>query len=178
MKCKQCDNALTGRQREYCSDKCRKQASRTKPTHEDGPGSPNADKMVVEHPPNADISERGQRTRTASFDDYWENPNDYVSRQEPDKLNWGAWMSSQQLSAAGLKGNRVTLPGDWDYDGICFQDSDGVWKVGKDTRTLDQLSGTDLQLKLKSYEGASWVNSPEHKEVLRRKATQHAGAAL
>ncbi len=38
------------------------------------------------------------------------------------------------------------------------------------------LSDVDLQLRLKSYEGASWVNSPEHKEVLKRRAAQPTGA--
>ena len=38
------------------------------------------------------------------------------------------------------------------------------------------LSDVDLLLRLKSYEGASWVNSPEHKEVLKRRAAQPTGA--
>ena len=116
------------------------------------------------------------KTVRPTLEHYQLNPGKYVPRREPDKMNWGPWMNSQQLAAAGLKGNRVTLPGDWDYVGVCYQDADGTWKVGKDTRTLDQLSDVDLQLKLKSYEGASWMNSPEHKEVLRRK--QAAGACL
>ncbi len=44
------------------------------------------------------------------------------------------------------------------------------------TVTISTLSDTDLQLRLKSYEGASWVNSPEHKEVLKRRAAQPTGA--
>lgn len=49
--------------------------------------------------------------------------------------------------------------------------------------TVFDLSDIDLQLRLKSYQGVSWVNSPEHKEVLRRRgsneqALQAAGACL
>lgn len=62
MKCKQCDTVLTGRQREFCSDKCRKRASRTQPGPQIGSGSTNADKVILNYPPNADKPEVGHRT--------------------------------------------------------------------------------------------------------------------
>ncbi len=34
---------------------------------------------------------------------------------------------------------------------------------------LAAVSDIDLQLKLKCYQGASWVGSPEHREVVRRR---------
>ena len=34
---------------------------------------------------------------------------------DPDKLNWGERMTFNELNKAGLKGNRVAIPGDWDY---------------------------------------------------------------
>ncbi len=134
MDCKQCGTVLEGRQREYCSDKCRKRASRTKPMPEDAPQSTNADTMVVER----GQSERGQPTRTAgdaehhdaclcvqamvagpgTLEHYLASPDKYIPRREPDKLNWGPWMDSHQLEQAGLKGNRVAIPGDWDYAGV------------------------------------------------------------
>jgi hypothetical protein len=49
--------------------------------------------------------------------DYYDNPDDYYPRQEPDKLNWGPWMNSSQLQETGYKANRVPIPGDWDYEG-------------------------------------------------------------
>ena len=64
MQCKQCETELTGRQRDFGSDKCRKQTSRTKPEPEDAPQSPNADETAVERGHN----ERGQRTRTVPGD--------------------------------------------------------------------------------------------------------------
>lgn len=48
---------------------------------------------------------------------YHDCPDMYVQRQEPDKLNWGKWMNGKQLRQAGLKANRVPIPGDWDYEG-------------------------------------------------------------
>ena len=36
------------------------------------------------------------------------------------------------------------------------------------------LSDIDLQLRLKSYPGASWVGSPEHREVLSRRRQEVA----
>ena len=61
MKCI-CGNVLTGRQREFCSDKCRKRASRTKSTPEDGLQSTNADTPVLMNPDNP---ERGHPHRPA-----------------------------------------------------------------------------------------------------------------
>ena len=54
--------------------------------------------------------------RTASLMDYHANPTDYIPRLEPDKLNWGQWMTVSELERDGLKANRVTMPGDWDYE--------------------------------------------------------------
>lgn len=128
-----CTQALTGRQREFCSDKCRKRASRTQTTPEDGSGSTNADRMAVE----PGQTERGQQSRTrpsipppdpgcirlvvgpASLDDYLdEHGRHYAPRAHPELLNWGDWMTSLQLEQAGLKANRVPIPSDWDYEGV------------------------------------------------------------
>ncbi len=48
--------------------------------------------------------------------DYHANPDNYAPRAEPDNLNWGPWMNTAQLETAGLRANRVTIPGDWDYN--------------------------------------------------------------
>ncbi len=164
MECKQCGTVLEGRQREYCSDKCRKRASRTKSTPEDGSQSTNADKTAVE----PGQIERGQPAvcgiiPEGSREDYTARPYAYAIRAVPDKLNWGPWMNSQQLAEAGLKANRVGIPGDWDY-------------VPEPAKAISALSDAGLLLRLKLYEGTSWVNSPEHKEVLKRRAAQPTGA--
>ena len=61
MKCK-CGIALTGRQREFCSDKCRMRYKRYSKANEDGSGSPKANKPEQIHPPEPE-----QRKRTELF---------------------------------------------------------------------------------------------------------------
>lgn len=112
-----CQAELTGRQRAYCSDKCRKAQSRTDTTHEDGPGSTNADKPGHNYPLNADTCptlnpDTPTRTNRIGPDVYyWPRPN-------TERLNWGEYMTAAELDQAGLKANRVTIPGDWDYVGV------------------------------------------------------------
>lgn len=52
----------------------------------------------------------------------------HATRTNPDTLNTGKHMTAHQLKQAGLKANRVPIPGDHDYKGVCEQ-VDGVWKV-------------------------------------------------
>jgi hypothetical protein len=59
---------------------------------------------------------------------YQANPDMYAKRSVPDKLNWSGWMTQQELKDADLKANRIPIPGDFDYAGIC-EKVDGVWKV-------------------------------------------------
>ena len=52
----------------------------------------------------------------ASYDDYLAaDGRKYVARTNPDLLNWGDRMDFNELNQAGLKANRVAIPGDWDY---------------------------------------------------------------
>ena len=53
--------------------------------------------------------------------DYHVNRQDYIPRREPNSLNWGPWMDSSQLEQAELEGNRVAIPGDWDYAGVALE---------------------------------------------------------
>ncbi|KKK69371.1 hypothetical protein LCGC14_2934710 [marine sediment metagenome] len=69
----------------------------------------------------------------------------------------------------GQRTRTVPIPGDDDYVGVC-ECIAGEWVVVPDPPApVSTLSDVDLQLKLKSYRGASWVGSPEHKDVLRRR---------
>jgi hypothetical protein len=69
-----------------------------------------------------------QQPEQMALDHYYANPDLYVTRTEPERLNWSAPMSAMELEQNGLKANRVTIPGDWDYDGVCEQ-VDGKWQV-------------------------------------------------
>lgn len=42
----------------------------------------------------------------------------YHPRTNPERLNWGPRMTRAELDEAGLKANRVPIPGDWDYVGV------------------------------------------------------------
>ncbi len=67
--------------------------------------------------PVTDTPDIEPETRIASIDDYYAHRDDYAERACPELLNWGAWMDTADLEQARLSGNRVTLPGDWDYVG-------------------------------------------------------------
>ncbi len=112
------------RQKRY-RDKKRNALSVTRVTVDD---DRNAHKML-EHQDSAQIN--GDRNAhiecvpvgdgvmvQVGLDDYRTNPARYASRAHPELLNWGKWMNSQQLEQAGLKANRVSIPGDWDYVGV------------------------------------------------------------
>jgi len=55
----------------------------------------------------------------SGLEHYRKNPDKYIQRREPEKLNWGKPMTRAELHDAGLKANRVTIPGDWDYKVAC-----------------------------------------------------------
>ena len=52
---------------------------------------------------------------------YRASPDKYVQRAHPERLNWGPWMSTDQLAMANLTANRMTRPGDWDYEGVALE---------------------------------------------------------
>jgi len=53
-----------------------------------------------------------------SLEHYQDSPEYYVQRAHPERLNWGPYMTADQLAEAGLVANRVSIPGDWDYQGL------------------------------------------------------------
>ncbi len=67
-------------------------------------------------------SEGITEVQPASLQDYNDDPDRYVQRLEPEKLNWGPWMNSSKLARHGFKANRVAIPGDWDYMGCVTQE--------------------------------------------------------
>ncbi len=103
-----CTQELTGRQRQYCSDRCRKASSRTNKAVEDGSGSTNADKSDIMY---ADTG------HAQALCHYYAHPDQYAQRTAPELLNWGEPMNSVELTAGPFRHNRVTIPGDWDYEG-------------------------------------------------------------
>ena len=109
MKCKWtgCENGARVKS-PFCSGTCKKRYQRASGTYvpvEVGQGQvghiqPVGDGVCV----------------TVGLDDYLSRPEAYAERAQPDLLNWGPWMSTAQLETAGLRANRVSIPGDWDYN--------------------------------------------------------------
>lgn len=58
-------------------------------------------------------------------------------------------------------------PGDDGYVGCCYEDADGVWKV-RPPEDIPLADMTRRQLKAAQDRCQDWVNSPPHKELLRR----------
>ena len=74
--------------------------------------------------------------------DYHLNPDDYITRREPGRLNWGPWLNTAQLEQAGLKANRVSIPGDWDYAGAGSALMQDIGKVNAiTTAAQDKYTG-------------------------------------
>lgn len=114
MQCKweNCENDARAKS-PFCSGTCKKRYQRASGTSvpvEVGQGQVGHDRIVP-------VAE-GCAMVQVGLDHYRTCPDQYIPRREPDKLNWGPWMNSQQLEQAGLKANRVSIPGDWDYVGV------------------------------------------------------------
>ncbi len=104
--CVNCDNEAKGRSK-YCSDRC-------KVAH-------NRNKSVTDVTVTVESVTVPPVTVTASIEHYYEHPDLYITRAHPERLNWGEYMNYSQLQDAGLNANRVSIPGDWDYDGVYTQ---------------------------------------------------------
>lgn len=132
MKCKNlmCDNDVAGRSA-YCSSKCRVAYSRfkgtvTKTVTTNNQNSGRSVTVVAESvtaPESVTCS-----SESVTLEHYYSNPEIYATRTNPEKLNWGEPMSWEDMALAKLVGNRVGIPGDWDYEGVCVE-VDGAWKV-------------------------------------------------
>ncbi len=152
-KCKRmCKNCmvieLKGRLKEFCSDKCRmqfKRKSNSKPeqakveqittpyraARAPGPQFPIRDelKQVPDLPAGINEEMYGDSLTPGSLQHYYQYPDKYCPRQEPEKMNWGPWMTTEQLKQAGLRANRTPLPGDWDWEGN-VKDIEYQFRVG------------------------------------------------
>lgn len=119
MKCKWagCENEARAKS-PFCSGTCKKRYQRASGT--DVPVEVGQEQVG-----------QGESVPVVSYAHYMNNLSKYAIRREPELLNWGPWMNSQQLAMAGLKANRVAVPGDWDYKGVCYEDEEGVWHVRK-----------------------------------------------
>ena len=146
-----CNNDVVGRSA-YCGDACRKAWSRRKVVNQtinEHPATSEVESVttvtqisvtncdiptvtsVTDETVTSSVTEAQSqviRPEPTALDHYYANPDMYATRNSPELLNWGEPMSLMGLQQAGLKANRVTIPGDWDYSGVCEQ-VDGKWQV-------------------------------------------------
>ena len=76
------------------------------------------------------------------------------------------WKPAAELGPGEL--NTVAKPGDHDYTGCCYEDSDGVWKVRKLDIEPKAMTRTQLQAAIDSYPSDTWIGSLAHKELMHR----------
>ncbi len=97
-----CDKELVNPRAMFCGDACRMAHARA----------------AKKSPEQSDPNTAPEHNRVASLEDYHDNPKDYALRGCAELLNWGPWMSESELLAARLSANRVSIPGDWDYEKV------------------------------------------------------------
>jgi hypothetical protein len=112
-RCKQCNSEYEPKRAtsQYCSPSCRVKAGRVSVT--DQPGV-SVTEVSVTQPESLSVT--------------------IATRTNPDQLNYGKPLSLHELNKAGLKANRVPIPGDHDYTGVCKK-VDGNWIVPNKDRT-------------------------------------------
>ncbi len=74
------------------------------------------EKLVISEPGEIIHYKEGSGVKLASLADYHACPEDYHRRLNPETLNWGVHLDMPQLKQAGLRVNRVPIPGDWDFE--------------------------------------------------------------
>lgn len=132
-----CGNELVGKQR-FCSDKCRMAYNRDKANK---PEQKNAPESIVRHEP--------ERTRTTVPLESEQSEQIFPEQSNPNNpfivhfggladcecmmcktartnghkanINHGDYAPASALTASGFTVNRVALPGDTDYVGICSE---------------------------------------------------------
>lgn len=103
MICEGCGKTLEGRQSRFCSDKCRMQVKRTESQAEQRQSEQTESEQVAVVRAGPTVHERQCAANNET-------------RREPHTINTGPWRPADQL--AKREHNRVSLPGDSDYDGI------------------------------------------------------------
>ena len=108
--CKVCNEEYEAKRAtsQYCSSQCRVKASRLSVTES---GEVSVTEVSVTGPGEFSVTD----------------PH-YVNRTNPEALNWGDPMTVDELKQAGFKANRVSIPGDHDYAGVC-EEVEGKWQA-------------------------------------------------
>lgn len=134
MKCKnECGTGLAGRKKVFCSDRCRMQHKRAKVEHKANRASPNTEpEHLNPNTPESSVASTGNEAvdYCRSVELELEVREHGAHRTNPDDLNYGPYMTANKLKKAGKRANRVPIPGDSDYEGVCVK-IDGRWELAK-----------------------------------------------
>lgn len=135
MQCKRegCDKELGNPRAMFCGDACRMAHARSAKKSPEHPNTglpeqsdPNAAPEHNHFTPVETTVMPGEEPvrafhdiplRVASLEDYNAHPDDYAFRACAELLNWGSWMSADELKFSSFSVNRQIVPGDWDYVG-------------------------------------------------------------
>ncbi len=114
MKCINCETKHTVGRGRYCSATCRVSYNRQKRSTKSVAKESVAPKSVASATETKSVAK-------PSLQHYMDNPDMYYPRRDPQRLNWsGEIFSHSKLIELGLTGNRVSIPGDWDYVGVAI----------------------------------------------------------
>lgn len=146
MECiNECGNELTGRQKEFCSDKCRMQFKR----NSNKPEQPKVE----------------QQTRTNEQDDLERLAK--LAASLPS-VSESVRAYNEQPIRTRTTGCKCAIPGDEDYVGVC-EKVDGVWRVvPPEPIAVKDMARIELQQAIRAYPNDQWINSPEHEELMHR----------
>jgi hypothetical protein len=127
MKCKQCNSEFEPKRADarFCGKKCRALHAKRNQLSATIKRNPEAqpDRVGVLMPDKVEV-----KILNDDFGHVLIEQPTYATRTNPDNLNYGDYMTSEQLADTGLKANRVPTPGDSDYNGVC-ELIDGKWVV-------------------------------------------------
>ena len=105
-----CNNEATGKSA-FCGKSCRAQHSRRNKSS----ATSEAQQLINQADEVIRDCESLKPPTLADYND--PDGRKYATRANPQLLNWGPTMRLGELKASGLVANRVTIPGDWDYEG-------------------------------------------------------------
>ena len=131
MECinKDCNNVVSGRSK-YCSAACKQAHHRNRNTVTDESVTQTVTSATVTPIAGSTVTHADPQETLTGIDHYYAHPELYVPRREPERMNWDKHMTMAELEQAGLKCNRVSIPGDFDYEVLRMaQDGQGQDKA-------------------------------------------------
>ena len=130
MQCKQCGNAIESKGKKpkrFCSDACRMKYKRTvrneqtnKKRTETNRNEQETNSSIPIETVDAACGDKLSHGLPANYGQpncqCWHCHNYRAAKKDTARLNHGPWLNAEQLVEQGYMANRVSLPGDIDYE--------------------------------------------------------------